>query len=150
MDDELINFIFSEQSTPIQNDSNLDEEIIIGIDLGTTNSCVCYWENNNVIIIPDEKGNKTIPSYVSYTNISRYVGVEAKNQSLINSNNVYYEVKRLMGKSYSDPEILKEKNLLSYTIGPDSNDQIILHSNLDGEKTFTPEEISAVILSKLK
>jgi molecular chaperone DnaK (HSP70) len=150
MDDELINFISSEQSTPIQNDSNLDEEIIIGIDLGTTNSCVCYWENNNVIIIPDEKGNKTIPSYVSYTNISRYVGIEAKNQSLINSNNVYYEVKRLMGKSYSDSEILKEKNLLSYTIGPDSNDQIILHSNLDGEKTFTPEEISAVILSKLK
>jgi molecular chaperone DnaK (HSP70) len=145
MDDDLINFISSsEQSTLIE------EDIIIGIDLGTTNSCVCYWKDNNVIIIPDEKGNKTIPSYVSYTNVSRYVGVEAKNQSLINSNNVYYEVKRLMGKTYSDPEISKEKNLLSYSINADQYDQIILESDLDNQKTFTPEEISAVILSKLK
>jgi len=147
MDDDLINFISSQNELC---ENSLEEEIIIGIDLGTTNSCVCYWSNNNVIIIPDEKGNKTIPSYVSYTNVSRYVGVEAKNQSLINSNNVYYEVKRLMGKTYTDPDILREKNLLSYKIGPDTNNQIILHSDLNDAKTFTPEEISAVILTKLK
>ena len=75
---------------------NIIDELIIGIDLGTTNSCVSYWKDNNLVVIPDDKGNKTIPSYVSYTNINKYIGLDAKNQSVINANNVYYEVKRLI------------------------------------------------------
>jgi molecular chaperone DnaK (HSP70) len=139
--------------------NNSDDEIIVGIDLGTTNSCVCYWKDNNLIVIPDEKGNKTIPSYVGYTNINKYVGLEAKNQSIINANNVYYEVKRLIGRKFNDPEVLKEKNLLSYKIIGDENNNIRLLSTLlinnnkleDRDyKVFTPEEISAQVINKLK
>lgn len=135
---------------------NNDEEIIIGIDLGTTNSCVCYWKDNNLVVIPDEKGNKTIPSYVSYTNVNKYVGTEAKNQSVINANNVYYEVKRLIGRKFSDNQVTKEKNLLSYKIIGDDNDNIRLLSTLipsteeEDYKIFTPEFISAQVLIKLK
>jgi len=140
---------------------NNDDEIIIGIDLGTTNSCVCYWKDNNLVVIPDDKGNKTIPSYVSYTNVHKYVGLEAKNQSILNANNVYYEVKRLIGRKFSDNQVTKEKKLLSYKIIGDSNDNIRLLSTLiptsillseDEEeyRVFTPEFISAQILIKLK
>ena len=71
---------------------------IIGIDLGTTNSCVAIWRNNNLEIIPDDYGNRTVPSYVAYTNVSRYIGKDAKNQKELNSENVYYEIKRFIGK----------------------------------------------------
>jgi len=131
----------------------MDNDIIVGIDLGTTNSCVCYWKDSNLIVIPDEKGNKTIPSYVGFTNLTRYIGFEAKNQSVINANNVYYEVKRLIGRKYNSPEVLREKNLLSYKIIGDDNDNIRLLStlNIEGDyKIFTPEEISSYILTKLK
>ena len=133
--------------------TNETDDIILGIDLGTTNSCICYWKDNNLVVIPDEKGNKTIPSYVSYTNINKYVGLEAKNQSVINANNVYYEVKRLIGRKFNDSEVIKEKNLLSYKIIGDDNDNIRLLSSLiinEDIKIFTPEEISAQILLKLK
>ena len=92
----------------------LEKEIIIlGIDLGTTNSCISIWRNNNCEIIPDEYGNKTIPSYVSYTNVSKYVGQSAKNQKDINIENVFYEVKRLLGRSYNEKPVQDCKELLS-------------------------------------
>ena len=153
MECDITRFIQSEiQNNDNQNNDNQiledEEEIIVGIDLGTTTSCVCYWKNGNCVVIPDDKGNKTIPSYVGYTAKSRYIGVDAKNQSLLNSN-VYYEVKRLLGRKYVDPDVQKEKQLLSYEIAEDPNTgNIQLLSSLD--KVFTPEEISAAILSKLK
>src|SRR5579872_2457158 len=63
-------------------EGDINKPIILGIDLGTTNSCISIWRNNTCEIIPDEYGNKTIPSYVSYTNISKYVGHEAKKQKI--------------------------------------------------------------------
>jgi hypothetical protein len=90
--------------------------IILGIDYGTTNSCISIWRNNNCEIIPDEFGNKTIPSYVAYTNVSKYVGQDAKNQKDINPKNVFYEIKRLMGRSYNEIAVQDCKELLSYDI----------------------------------
>jgi molecular chaperone DnaK (HSP70) len=107
-------------------------------------------------MIPDEKGNKTIPSYVGFTNVSRYVGTNAKNQSVLNTNNVYYETKRLIGRKFTDEEVQREKNLLAYKIIGDENDNIkllsTLHSNdtMSDYKTFTQEEIASNILIKLK
>jgi molecular chaperone DnaK (HSP70) len=145
---DITNFIQTNIQTGNLQTLDDDEEIIVGIDLGTTTSCVCYWKEGNCIVIPDEKGNKTIPSYVGYTNKSRYIGADAKNQSLLNSN-VYYEVKRLIGRKFVDQDVQKEKDLLSYEICEDKNTgNILLKSSLD--KVFTPEEISAAILSKLK
>lgn len=147
---DITNFIQTNIQTDNLQTLDDEEEIIVGIDLGTTTSCVCYWKDGNCIVIPDEKGNKTIPSYVGYTNKSRYVGADAKNQSLLNSN-VYYEVKRLIGRKYLDQDVQKEINLLSYEICENKETgNILLKSSLNNEKTFTPEEISASILSKLK
>ena len=101
----------------LEESNDIDNEIIIpGIDLGTTNSCISIWRNNNCEIIPDEYGNKTIPSYVSYTNVSKYVGQCAKNQKDINIENVFYEVKRLLGRSYNEKPVQDCKELLSYNI----------------------------------
>lgn len=128
----------------------IDNDIIFGIDLGTTNSCISYWKNNSLVIIPDENGNKIIPSIVAFTNKSKYVGNSAKNQKEINTENVFYEVKRLIGRKYNDSVIQNEKELLSYSIDKDNNNNILLKSKLKDNKTFIPEEISASILSKLK
>ncbi len=116
---------------------------IIGIDLGTTNSCCAVWRNNAVEIIPDSMTKqRTIPSVVSFTNISRYVGQEAKNQLDLNPDNSIYEVKRLIGLKYS--EIIDELEFITYKVKPDENDNIIINDK------YTPEEISSHILSKIK
>ena len=143
----------------IKNKNNIIEkkqeeniEYIIGIDLGTTNSCCSVFKNNEIIIIPDDRNNKYIPSYVGYTNTNKYIGIDAKNQSIINSDNVYYEVKRLIGLKYSNDMVQKEKQFLSYKYISDNNDNIRLLSTLGytETKTFSPEEISAQVLSKMK
>ena len=152
-EDDVLNFIKNKKKEIKTDNTNCNEEYIIGIDLGTTNCCVAIWRNNNLEIIPDEKGNKTIPSYIAYTNINRYIGLDAKNQSVLNSNNVYYEVKRLIGRKYSDNNVQNEKRLLSYKIIPDDNDNIRLHSTLgynEEHKTFSPEEVVSNLLMKIK
>ena len=131
------------------NDVYLDD-IIIGIDLGTTNTCVSIWRNENLEIIPDEKGNRTIPSYVAYTNMTRYIGQDAKNQKELNPMNVFYEVKRLIGRKIDDPLIEREKDLFSYKICGDEIGNILLVPELNNKKTITPEEVSASILTKVK
>ena len=70
-----------------------NSDIIVGIDLGTSNSCIAIWRNNRCEVIPDEHGNYTIPSVVGFTTRSRYIGQDAYNQKELNSENVYYEVK---------------------------------------------------------
>jgi molecular chaperone DnaK (HSP70) len=154
--DDIINFMknknaIKENVNHIENNNN-NINYIIGIDLGTTNSCCSVYKNNQIEIIPDNKGNKYIPSYVGFTNINKYVGFDAKNQSIINSDNVYYEVKRLIGLKYSDESVQKEKQFLSYKYIGDDDDNIRLLSTLGytNTKTFSPEEISATVLLKMK
>jgi len=125
-------------------------EDIIGIDLGTTNTCVSILHDTCATIIPDEFGNKLIPSYVAYTNVNRYIGHDAKKQKDINIKNVFYEVKRLIGRKIDDKYVKKERELLSYDIASDDNGNILLKPETKNDKYFTPEEISASILSKAK
>jgi heat shock protein 1/8 len=148
-DIDILDFIQHSQNIT-EKQEKIKKEIIVGIDLGTTNSCISYWNDSSLVLIPDEKGNKTIPSYVGFTNVSRYVGHDAKNQSVLNTNNVYYETKRLIGRKYTDPDVQREKNLVAYKIYGDENDNIRLLSTLYNDKTFTPEEIASNILLKLK
>jgi molecular chaperone DnaK (HSP70) len=124
------------------------EDIIVGIDLGTTNSCVAIWRNGNLEIIPDENGNRTIPSIVAFTNKSRYIGNDAKNQKEMNPKNVFYEIKRLIGRRYDDLSVKGDKELLTYDIDKDDNGNIIVKSGI-GE-ILAPEKISSMILMKLK
>jgi L1 cell adhesion molecule like protein len=135
----------------MNNDNNSnDDNLILGIDLGTTNSCISIWRNNNIEIIPDEHGNKTVPSYVSYTNVNKYIGIEAKKQREINTENVFYEVKRFIGRNYDDDDIQNWKDYLSYEIVKNDRGMISFQSSIRNNKLFTPEEISSNILTKLK
>ncbi len=126
------------------------EDVIIGIDLGTTNSCVAIWRKNNLEIIPDSYGNRTIPSVVSFTSKSKYVGREAKKQIELNPENSFYEVKRLIGRNYDDENVINDKEFLSYEIGSDEQNNVVIKPKLPHKKYITPEEISSNILTELK
>lgn len=153
-DNDVLDFIHDGADSNAINNSDMDDKnkdnYIYGIDLGTTNSCISIWRNNKIEIIPDENGRTTIPSVVAYTNLSQYVGYDAKNQKEINSDNVFYEVKRLIGRRYDDPVIRDEMELLSYQIVDDGRGGIGIQSTIMNNRVFTPEEISAQILIKLK
>ena len=129
-----------------------EEEIIVGIDLGTTNSCIGIWRKKNLEIIPDKYGNRTIPSVVAFTQKSRYVGKEAKKQIELNTENTFYEVKRLIGRKYDDETVVGDMEFLTYGIDQDAKGNVILKSNLVTTKknTYTPEEISSILLMELK
>ena len=134
--------------------NNIEEETreyIIGIDLGTCNSCCSIWRNNTSEIIPDEYGNRTIPSFVTFTNKTTYIGIDSKNQSIINTENTFYEVKRLIGKKYKNNDVTNDKKFLSYEIFESDDDSIIMkYKRNDEEHKITPEEITSMILMKLK
>ena len=129
----------------------MDENIAIGIDLGTTYSCVGCWKNNNVEIIANEQGNRTTPSYVAFTDEERLVGVSAKNQVSMNTKNTIFDAKRLIGRKFSDEQIQKDMKHWPFKVTPDNNDKPIITVEYKGEeKQMKPEEISSMILSKMK
>lgn len=128
-----------------------EDEIVIGIDLGTTNSCVAIWRKNNLEIIPDRYGNRTIPSVVAFTHRFKYIGKEAKKQIEVNTENTFYEVKRLIGRKYDDDTVINDKQFITYEIDKDDQNNIVLISKLLNKKNvYTPEEISSILLMELK
>ena len=123
----------------------------IGIDLGTTYSCVGIWDGSRTEIISNDQGNRTTPSYVAFTDTERLIGDAAKNQSALNPENTIYDAKRLIGRKFSDDNLQRDKKLLSYNIVKDSSDKPLISVNYKSEKkTFTPEEISSMVLTKMK
>lgn len=129
----------------------MTENIAIGIDLGTTYSCVGIYKNGNVEIIANDNGNRTTPSYVSFTDEEKYVGEMAKKMSGQNPKNTVYDVKRLMGKKYKDESVKADLEHFSFDVEEDSNGKpLVCVEYLGDTKKFHPEEISAMILSKMK
>jgi len=121
----------------------------IGIDLGTTYSCVAVWRNGRVDICPNEQGHRITPSYVAFCKDgTRLVGDSAKNQSSGNPTNTIFDVKRLIGRKFSDATVQKDKTLFPFSLKGDKSGKPVLE--IDGGKQFTPEEISAMILRKMK
>ncbi|MBN1569090.1 MAG: molecular chaperone DnaK [Acidobacteria bacterium] len=121
---------------------------IIGIDLGTTNSCVAVLEGPSVQIIPNNIGGRTTPSIVAFTEKGdRLLGQIAKRQAVANATNTIYAVKRLMGRRYDSPEIQKLQGYLTYTIAPSANGDVRI--SVRG-RDYSPPEISAMILQYLK
>ena len=119
---------------------------IIGIDLGTTNSCVAVMEGNEVQVIPNEEGRRTTPSVVAFLkNGERKVGDPAKRQAITNPQNTIISVKRLMGRRYD--EVTEELSHLSYKVVKGDNNTVRI--DIDG-RLYTPQEISAMILQKMK
>jgi heat shock protein 1/8 len=129
----------------------MTEKVAIGIDLGTTYSCVGCWKNNNVEIIANEQGNRTTPSYVAFTDKERLVGVSAKNQVSINTKNTIFDAKRLIGRKFSDEQIQKDMKHWPFNVTADVNGKPVISVEYKGEeKTMKPEEISSMILAKMK
>uniref|UniRef100_A0A7S2RAJ3 Uncharacterized protein n=1 Tax=Eucampia antarctica TaxID=49252 RepID=A0A7S2RAJ3_9STRA len=126
-------------------------ETVIGIDLGTTYSCVGVFKNGRVEIIANDQGNRITPSYVAFVDSGdRLVGDAAKNQATINPENTVFDVKRLIGRNYSDKSVQADKKLVPYGIVSDGNKPMV-SVTVDGEVLkFAPEEVSAMILQKMK
>lgn len=123
---------------------------IIGIDLGTTNSVVAVMEGGNPTVIANAEGNRTTPSVVAFTKSGeRLVGITAKRQAVVNPENTIYSVKRLMGRRFDDPETKRTMGMTSYTIaeGPNHDARVSIPNK---NKVYTPQEISAMVLGKLK
>ncbi|CAA0209735.1 unnamed protein product [Arabidopsis thaliana] len=126
-------------------------EKAIGIDLGTTYSCVGVWMNDRVEIIPNDQGNRTTPSYVAFTDTERLIGDAAKNQVALNPQNTVFDAKRLIGRKFSDPSV--QSDILHWPFkvvsGPGEKPMIVV-SYKNEEKQFSPEEISSMVLVKMK
>jgi molecular chaperone DnaK len=121
---------------------------VIGIDLGTTNSCVAIMEGKDVRVIENSEGARTTPSMVAFSdNGERLVGQAAKRQAVTNPSNTLYAIKRLIGRRYDDPMVAKDKGLVPYTIVRGDNGDAWVE--VRGEK-YSPSQISAFILGKMK
>ncbi|HEX6543673.1 MAG TPA: molecular chaperone DnaK [Ktedonobacterales bacterium] len=121
---------------------------VIGIDLGTTNSCVAVMEGGEPVVIPNAEGSRTTPSVVAFTkNGERLVGEVAKRQAITNSENTIFSIKRFMGRKYEDPEVDRDRRLVPYKVVRASNGDAWVEAQ---GKQYSPPEISAMILQKLK
>ena len=123
----------------------------IGIDLGTTYSCVGIWQNDRVEIIANDQGNRTTPSYVAFTEEERLIGDAAKNQIAMNVKNTVFDAKRLIGRRFSEESVQNDMKHFPFKVINDGNDKPLIEVEYKGEtKTFTPEEISSMVLTKMK
>ncbi|XP_022135483.1 heat shock 70 kDa protein, partial [Momordica charantia] len=123
----------------------------IGIDLGTTYSCVGVWLNDRVEIIPNDQGNRTTPSYVAFTETERLIGDAAKNQVAMNPQNTVFDAKRLIGRRLSDPSVQSDMKLWPFKVIAGPGDKPMIIVNYKGEeKQFAPEEISSMVLIKMR
>jgi heat shock 70kDa protein 1/2/6/8 len=122
----------------------------IGIDLGTTYSCVGIWQNDHVEIIANDQGNRTMPSYVSFTEEERLIGEAAKSIVANNPKNTVFDAKRLIGAQFNDPKVQSDMKHFTYNV-IDKDNKPFIELTVKGEtKVFAPEEISSMILVKMK
>ncbi|CAO3649744.1 unnamed protein product [Cunninghamella blakesleeana] len=122
----------------------------IGIDLGTTYSCVGVWQNDRVEIIANDQGNRTTPSFVAFTDSERLIGDAAKNQAALNVGNTVYDAKRLIGRRFNDTEVQSDKKHWSFKV-IEKDTKPMIQVDYKGEtKIFTPEEISSMVLIKMR
>ncbi|CEJ03693.1 Putative KLLA0E20527p [Rhizopus microsporus] len=122
----------------------------VGIDLGTTYSCVGVWQNDRVEIIANDQGNRTTPSYVAFTDTERLIGDAAKNQVAMNPHNTVFDAKRMIGRRFNDPEIQADMKHWPFKVVDKDGKPNIQVEHKGETKTFTPEEISSMVLTKMR
>jgi len=123
----------------------------VGIDLGTTYSCVGVWQNERVEIIANDQGNRTTPSYVAFTDSERLIGDAAKNQVAMNPTNTVFDAKRLIGRKFSEPVVQADMKHWPFKVVTRGDDKPVIEVQFKGEtKQFAPEEVSSMVLVKMK
>ncbi|KAK9458555.1 heat shock protein 70 family [Lipomyces oligophaga] len=122
----------------------------VGIDLGTTYSCVAHFSNDRVEIIANDQGNRTTPSFVAFTDSERLIGDAAKNQAAMNPANTVFDAKRLIGRKFSDAEVQGDIKHFPFKVIDRAGKPVIQVDFKGEDKVFTPEEISSMILTKMK
>jgi len=137
-------------SSAVAEDDKKIDGPVIGIDLGTTYSCVGIYKNGRVEIIPNDQGNRITPSYVAFSEEDRLIGEAAKNQATINPEQTLFDVKRLIGRRFKDSTVQKDIKLLPFAI-VDKSGKPQIEVKVKGEtKQMPPEEVSAIVLVKMK
>jgi heat shock protein 1/8 len=127
------------------------KKFAIGIDLGTTTSCVGVWQNDRVEIIANEQGLRTTPSYVAFNDTERLIGDAAKSQAAANPKNTIFDAKRLIGRKFGDSTVKSDMTHWPFTVKSGTGDKPQIEVDFKGERTtFQPEEISAMVLTKMK
>lgn len=122
----------------------------IGIDLGTTYSCVGVFQHGKVEIIANDQGNRTTPSYVAFTDTERLIGDAAKNQVAMNPNNTVFDAKRLIGRKFDDAAVQQDMKHWSFSVVNEASKPKIQVEFKGETKRFFPEEISSMVLTKMK
>jgi molecular chaperone DnaK len=126
----------------------MSEDLIIGIDLGTTNSCVAVVEGNDAVVIPNAEGSRTTPSFIGFTqNGERLVGHVAKRQAVTNAENTIYAMKRLMGRPYESEESVRQREMCPYSIVKHHNGDAWVEAR---GKRMSPPELSSMILNEMR
>lgn len=129
----------------------MSSSVAIGIDLGTTYSCVGVWQNGRVEIIANDQGNRTTPSYVAFAGEERLIGDAAKSQAAANPSNTVFDAKRLIGRKFSDSVVQTEKKLWPFKVVEGDGGKPKIEVEWKGQRQqFLPEEISAAVLTKMK
>ncbi|KAM4723126.1 heat shock 70 kDa protein-like [Rhinophrynus dorsalis] len=124
--------------------------VAIGIDLGTTYSCVGVFQHGKVEIIANDQGNRTTPSYVAFTDTERMIGDAAKNQVALNPQNTVFDAKRLIGRKYDEPVVQSDMKHWPFKVISDGGKPKVKVEYKGEEKSFSPEEISSMVLTKMK
>jgi heat shock protein 1/8 len=124
--------------------------IAAGFDVGTTYSVTAVFQNERVEVIANEQGNRTTPSYVAFTDTERLIGDAAKNQSALNPQNTVFDAKRLIGRSFDDPQVQEDMRHFTFDVVNKGGQPKIRVESMGEEKIFAPEEISSMVIGKLK